>query len=123
MSQLYGLDGVAEAEAYLRDPLLRERLLTIATAVSERLGLGGGASLERLMGSSIDATKVVSSMTLFGHVAKQLHAAEGLDEYASIARVADDLLVRAGTEGYERCQFTLSRLRVGGPFEAFPRDQ
>jgi len=63
------------------------------------------------MGASIDVAKLVSSMTLFGAVAKRLHAAEGLDECASMAHVAERILVAAAAEGYAPCQFTLSRLR------------
>ena len=54
-SRAYGLDGVEEAEEYLRDPLLRSRLLTIASAVAEQLA-GKRVTLLHLMGSSIDAT-------------------------------------------------------------------
>lgn len=103
-SLTYGLDGVSEAEEYLRDPLLRSRLLTIASAV--RSQLEGGAPLLRLMGSAIDVTKLVSSMTLFGHVARRLHDTEGFDEYAALAAVARTILERAAQEGYPRCQFT-----------------
>ncbi|HEY7187757.1 MAG TPA: DUF1810 family protein [Vicinamibacterales bacterium] len=109
MSQIYGIDGVAEAEAYLRDPLLRGRLLTITLAVAEQLRRRG--SLESLMNSSIDATKVVSSLTLFGRVARRLHAAENLDDCASLARIADEVLAKADVEGYPPCAFTLERLR------------
>jgi uncharacterized protein (DUF1810 family) len=109
MSQIYGIDGVAEAEAYLRDPLLRGRLLTITIALVEQLRRG--VSLESLMNSSIDATKLVSSMTLFADVAKRLQVADGLDEYASLARVADEVLAKADAEGYPPCAFTRSRLR------------
>jgi hypothetical protein len=66
--------------------------------------------LPRLMGSTIDVTKLVSSMTLFGNLAKQLHAGEGGDEYAALARAADDILAVAETEGYAPCRFTLGRL-------------
>ena len=103
-SLTYGLDGVSEAEEYLRDPLLRSRLLTIASAV--RSQLEGDAPLLRLMGSAIDVTKLVSSMTLFGHVARRLRDTEGLDEYAALAAVARTILERAAQEGYPRCQFT-----------------
>ena len=103
-SLTYGLDGVSEAEEYLRDPLLRSRLLTIASAV--RSQLEGGTPLLELMGSSIDVTKLVSSMTLFEHVARRLRDAEGLDEYAALAAVARTILERAAQEGYPRCQFT-----------------
>jgi uncharacterized protein (DUF1810 family) len=108
MSQIYGIDGVAEAEAYLRDPLLRGRLLTITIALVEQLRRG--VSLESLMNSSIDATKLVSSMTLFGHVAKRLEAAERLDDCASVARITDEVLADADRQGYPPCAFTLGRL-------------
>jgi uncharacterized protein (DUF1810 family) len=106
-SRTYGLGGVAEAEDYLRDPLLRSRLLTIAIAVAEQIDQKSDGSLERLMGSSIDAAKLVSSMTLFRHAAKQLYAAEGLEEYASMACVAEHILAVAAIDGYPPCQFTL----------------
>ena len=109
-SRTYGLDGVVEAEEYLRDPVLRSRLLTIATAVTEQV-VRDGVSLEWLMGSSIDVAKVVSSMTLFGAVAKGLHDAESSAEYASMAEVADEVLALAAAEGYQPCQFTLDELR------------
>ena len=111
MSQKYGLEGIDEAEDYLRDPVLRSRLLTIATAVASQIDRQGSGSLERVMGSSIDVTKLVSSMTLFGDVAERLHAAESLDEYESIARVAQTILAAADAEGYPPCQFTSERLR------------
>jgi uncharacterized protein (DUF1810 family) len=108
MSQTYGIDGVAEAETYLHDPILRVRLLTIALAAAEQLRRG--VSLESLMNSSIDATKLVSSMTLFEHVAKRLQATERLDDVASLARIAGEILAKADAEGYPPCAFTLSRV-------------
>src|SRR6186713_218591 len=98
-SRTYGLDGVGEAEEYLQDPLLRSRLLAI-TSVAARQIDEGGLTLLRLMGSSIDATKLVSSMTLFEHVAQRLHDVEGLDEYASLAAAAKTILERATAEGF-----------------------
>jgi uncharacterized protein (DUF1810 family) len=109
LSQQYGVDGIAEAEDYLRDPLLRSRLLAIATAVHEKLGRRG-STLERLMGSTIDVAKLVSSMTLFRAVAERMYGAEGHGEYASIARVAESILSAAAVEGYPACQFTRSKL-------------
>ena len=108
MSQTYGIEDVAEAEAYLRDPILRRRLLTITIAAAEQLRRG--VSLESLMNSSIDATKLISSMTLFEYVAKRLQAPERLDEFASLARVAAEILAKADAEGYRPCAFTLRRL-------------
>jgi uncharacterized protein (DUF1810 family) len=64
MAQLYGLDGLEEAHAYLADPLLRQRLEQVIDVISAQL-LRPGQSLERLMGGELDATKTVSSLTLF----------------------------------------------------------
>jgi uncharacterized protein (DUF1810 family) len=108
-SRTYGLDGVAEAEDYVRDLVLRSRLLTIATAAADQLERH--VTLRQLMGSPIDATKLVSSMTLFDHVSRRLHDVEGLDEYAVLAAAAKEILSRAATEGYPPCQFTLDALK------------
>jgi uncharacterized protein (DUF1810 family) len=105
----FGIDGVAGAEAYLRDPVLRGRLLTIAIAVEEQLR--HRISLETLMNSSIDVLKLVSSLTLFANVARRLHAGEGATDYASLAQVADSILAKADAQGYPPCKFTLDRVR------------
>jgi uncharacterized protein (DUF1810 family) len=109
MSRIYGIAGPDEAEEYLRDPLLRSRYLTVVTAVAEQLSRG--VSLDGLMNSSIDAMKVVSSLTLFAHVARRLQAIEGAAEYKSIADVADRLLQNADAEGYPPCRITFDRLK------------
>ena len=64
-----------------------------------------GRSLSEV-NSSIDVTKLVSSMTLFEHVATRLHQAEGLAEYALLAEAATAILERAAAEGHPPCQFT-----------------
>jgi uncharacterized protein (DUF1810 family) len=109
MSQTYGVDGVAEAEAYLRDLILRRRLLTITLAVVEQLRRG--VSIGSLMNSSIDAMKLVSSMTLFEYVSKRLQATEQLEDVASLARLAAEVLKKADAEGYPSCALTLNQLR------------
>ena len=110
LSQRYGINDLAEAAEYLRDPVLCSRLLMIATTVAERVKRGKGVSLQRLMGSPIDVRKLVSSLTLFGNVAKKLHASEGLEAHESLARVAAEVLAVASSEGYPPCQYTLARL-------------
>ena len=111
MSQTYGIVGAAEAEAYLRDPVLGPRLATITGAVADQVR--GGASLTRVLGSEIDGQKLVSAMTLFGSVARGL-AGSGLDHADELARLADELLTVAEAEGYRPCQFTLDRLTTAG---------
>ena len=70
MARDYAIRDLDETCAYLRDPLLRARYEEIAAAVSEQLVRG--IRLEDLMGSRIDALKLVSSLTLFRAAAEQL---------------------------------------------------
>ena len=108
-SAIYGIDGVPEASAYLRDPDLSGRLLTITTAVRDQLK--GGVRLPALMGSHIDALKLVSSLTLFEHAARTLQAAEGGGIHGTLAAIAHEVLDIAEAEGYARCRYTLDVLR------------
>jgi uncharacterized protein (DUF1810 family) len=104
---------VEEAAAYLRDPLLGERLVTAAAAVRAHLsgGTGRSARLAGLMGSEIDALKLVSSMTLFAHVARTLHAADARPPFAAMAGHAEAILTAAAAQGYARCAYTEAQLR------------
>jgi uncharacterized protein (DUF1810 family) len=111
MSVRYGLADVTEARAYLRHPELRSRLATITAAVADHARRG--ASFDVIMGSSIDALKLVSSLTLFADVARQLYDTEPLDAYRDFAAMADEILDRAAKAGYPRCSFTLGRLSSG----------
>jgi hypothetical protein len=86
--------------------------LAVTTAVAEHLSQG--ASLETLMGSSIDALKLVSSLTLFGTLALRLRSAQdpaAHKEFVEIGRRAEQVLDAADLQGYGRCQYTLDRLK------------
>lgn len=109
MAQVYALADIAEAEAYLRHPVLGVRLLAAAQAVSEQAR--AGVPLERLMGSSIDVLKLVSSMTLFGALAARTAGST----YAHLAATADEILKAAEFEGYKRCAHTLRALSDAPP--------
>jgi len=109
-SQTFAIDGEEEAAAFLRDPELRSRILTITQAVATQLR--SGTPLRALMGSDVDAKKVVSSLTLFGAVAKTLHGTDGLDVYEVLAAAADDVLALAARQGYPACALTRQRLGV-----------
>ena len=104
-SKTFAIEGEDEAEDYLRDPLLRARLLEIAAAAAGQLQ-DSTTPLAQLMGSEIDAQKLVSSMTLFGDVARTLHGIEGLDEYEALATAADRVLTVAASQGYPACAIT-----------------
>jgi len=108
MAQKYGIRGAAEAREYLLDPELGARLLTITEAVAAQAR--DGVSLRTLMGSEIDVVKLVSSLTLFGQVARQLHA-NGSEAFGRMGALAEELLAVAAAEGYPSCRFTLARLQ------------
>jgi uncharacterized protein (DUF1810 family) len=127
MAREYAIDGEAEAAAYLRDRQLRERLLLMTDAVAEQLATGSTTSggkamrLSTLMGSEIDATKLVSSLTLFAEVARRLAAedpesqgpeSEDAKAYASMASAAERVLTIASSQGYPPCAFTLRMLGI-----------
>jgi len=123
MAVRYGIAGADEAAAYLRDPVLLPRLVSAAGAVREHLssgpggsgGRGAAARLDHIMGSDIDAQKLVSSMTLFRHVAAGLLAAEARAEWAALVEHADAILAAAAAEGYPRCAFTERQLGIDSP--------
>ncbi len=109
----YGLAGAEEAADYLRDRVLGARLVAAAAAVRTHLE-GTEAQpvrLEQLMGSRIDALKLVSCMTLFRHVARKLHAVDPQPQFATMAEHADTILTAAAAQGYGPCVFTEDHLR------------
>jgi len=90
MAQRYGLNGLEEARAYLAEPLLRSRLEETIAVIADQLAQPG-QTLVRLMGGQLDASKTISSLTLF--------AAAGLPE-------AQALLDQIG----QSCEVTQSRI-------------
>jgi len=108
----YAIADIAEARAYLQHPELQSRLLAITSAVAEQLE--SGKPIVVVMGSSIDAMKLVSSLTLFAHVARQLHVPGHSDAHRDLATKAETVLAIAGRQGYPQCRFTLDRLAASG---------
>ena len=109
MAVRYGLDGVEEARAYLRDPVLAQRLALATSTVREQLT--AGVPIETLMGAAIDALKLVSSLTLFSRLARSDNA-QGAPP--ALADEADAILQMAAAQGYPRCAFTDGQLRASG---------
>ena len=107
----YGLDGPEEAAAYLLDPVLGERLVTAAAEVRRRLAPPESARLDQLMGSRIDALKLVSCMTLFAQVAMDLDGPQSRSRCVALAEHAEAILDFAAAQGYRRCAFTETDLR------------
>ena len=100
----YAIQDLAEACEYLRDPVLRARYEEITAAVAEKLE--AGVPVERLMGGSIDALKLASSLTLFSAAASRLADAAS----NALARRCDAILRITTPQGYPACPFTLRQL-------------
>jgi uncharacterized protein (DUF1810 family) len=118
----YGLDGVGEACAFLGDPLLREHYHEALSTVHAQL-VGHKARVERLMGSHIDALKLVSSVTLFEHAARILDPARddrARNAAAALAKLAAEVLVAAEAQGYHRCSFTMQQIRASSAHKHGP---
>jgi uncharacterized protein (DUF1810 family) len=108
-AQHYGLAGIDEAAAYLDHPVLGPRLLSIAEIVAEQLRRG--IRIDRLMGSEIDALKLVSSFTLFEQVANARGHQDEQSLHSPLKTVAREILAAAEEQGYPRCRFTLEHVR------------
>lgn len=104
----YAIADEAEATAYLRDPVLRGRLLAVTAAVAQLLR--AGQPLTVTMGSSIDTLKLISSLTLFEAVADRLRDDPANADLARFQATATEILDAAKSEGYSRCRFTQTRL-------------
>jgi uncharacterized protein (DUF1810 family) len=115
MSRAYAIDGIEEATEFLGDAELRSRYLSIARAVEEQLRSERRPAVREVMGSEIDAQKLVSSLTLFGEVARAIQATDPSEEYDAIVKTADEVLAIAGTQGYQPCARTIEQLRAKRP--------
>jgi uncharacterized protein (DUF1810 family) len=120
MRAVAGLDCFRDAHAdphagltsALRElPVLGGRLVEAAAAVRSHLTGPRRIGLVSLMGSVVDALKLVSSMTLFAHVAKALIATEPAPRFEAMADHAHAILTAAAAAGYDRCAFTEEHLR------------
>ncbi|HET9267358.1 MAG TPA: DUF1810 family protein [Vicinamibacterales bacterium] len=113
MSRTFALRDAGDAADYVCDPVLGPRLLAIVSAIDEQLATHPGLSVASLMGSEIDARKLVSSLTLFEPVARSLDEA-GAPEWArALGETSRAVLERAAAEGYPPCAYTRGRLEAG----------
>jgi len=105
-ARAYAIQDLGDACAYLRDPVLRDRYEEIVAAVSEQLVRG--IRVEDLMGSRIDALKLVSSLTLFRAAAEQLAREDST--FTSLAERLATLLGQTARQDYPPCDFTIGRI-------------
>ena|SRR5215467_971110 len=108
----YGLADVGEATAYLRDPVLGPRLRETVAVVHAHVTAPRPIPIETLMGSSVDALKLVSCLTLFRHVARALAAVEPRPEWTALAEQARVILDAAAAQGLPPCRFTEEHCRA-----------
>src|SRR5262245_30924852 len=107
LSRKFAIENAEEAEAFLRDRELRSRLFAITSALVQQIKGDAAPSLRTVMNSEIDARTVVSSLTLFRHVARTLCETESTDVYGPFAAVADEVLAIAASQGHPPCEHTL----------------
>ena len=105
-ARAYGICDLREACSYLRDPLLCARYEEIIHVVSNQLA--AGSSLEDLMGSTIDAQKLVSSLTLFRAAAQHLAGED--PTFEDLTKRCDPILQQTARQGYRPCAQTLARV-------------
>jgi uncharacterized protein (DUF1810 family) len=106
----YALSDRDETHAYVADDVLRARLLEAVTTVHEQLLGPPRRRIDGLMGSEVDALKLVSSMTLFAEVARDAGVCD-LPDIGRLQRMTVEILGVARGAGYAACQRTLAALR------------
>lgn len=98
----YGIASVEEARAFLAHPVLGANYRRVVAAVEDQV-VRCGVRINTLMGGSPDDVKLVSSLTLFAHVA---------DPDDEVLRQATAVLAAARAQGFSPC--TLTEQFLGG---------
>lgn len=110
----FGLADVHEAAAYLRDPVLGPRLAEAVAAVHRHVTAPRPVAIGTLMGTHVDALKLVSCLTLFRRVARALADVEPRPGWIALAADAQAILDAASAEGWLPCRFTEEACRAAG---------
>ena len=95
----YGIRDRAEADAFVRDPVLGPGYRTLVDAVWRQV-VGSGVTVRKLFGRP-DDHKFVSSLTLFAGVANQLGG-----DWSRTIEQANELLEQGETQGLVPCAVT-----------------
>lgn len=107
-AQHFGIKDLAEAQQYLLDPVLRDRLLRATAVVDQQLSRG--IPLEVLFGSTTDSLKLVSSLTLFQTAADSFASEHPGLELPEFSHRCDHILMMAEAAGYPPCLATRQAL-------------
>ena len=105
-SEIYGLDGVEEARAYLNHPVLGPRLREITTAF-----LNLNKSAHRVLGFP-DVLKVQSCMTIFDLVSPNDIFAQVLDKFYAGVRCKQTLFLNFRKEENQKNHKRVSRMVI-----------
>lgn len=100
----YGITCTEEASAYLRHPILGRDYTAIVEAARQQV-VSHGIGLTALMGSP-DDFKLVSSVTLFGTIARR----SGDAQLEQLADHCDEVIEQAELQGFPRCVATMDFL-------------
>jgi uncharacterized protein (DUF1810 family) len=95
-SEYFAIKSSTEAVAFLKHNQLRNRYSDISEQIL--IKLEAGRDINSLMGSTIDALKLTSSMTLFSAISHNCHD--------DIKSVLDQSLNLIQSQGVPRCQIT-----------------
>jgi uncharacterized protein (DUF1810 family) len=100
VAERYAIEDLDEALDYLRHPTLGARLAEAVNVIQSQCHDHPGLLLSTLMGSRLDAVKLVSCLTLFARVGRaESTAASLVDDAEAVLRIAAD-------QGLPRCAFT-----------------
>ena len=100
VAERYAIEDLDEALDYLRHPTLGPRLAEAVNVIRSQCHDHPGLLLSTLMGSRLDAVKLVSCLTLFARVGRaESTAARLVDDADAVLRIAAD-------QGVPRCAFT-----------------
>src|SRR5262245_46916320 len=113
-ARYYGLADVGEATAYLRDSVLGARLAETVAVVHAHVTAPRPIAIDTLMGSHLDALKLVSCLTLFRHVARALSRVEPRPEWTALKTQADGILDAASAQALPPCRLTEEACRGAG---------
>ena len=100
MSKHFGLKSLEEAEAYLQDPVLGQRLVEISEAALEWLR-PKSTPINRLMGSSIDASKLLSCATLFSYASRGMEC-NGM--FTELKLICEEALGTSDLDSQDFCE-------------------
>ena len=106
----YGIKSFPEAQQYLKDDILGPRLIEISEEILHQLKKG--IRVSTLMGSGIDASKLLSCVTLFYFVSYQTQY-EGL--FNTLRQLCEKKLKRQDRKTIQFCEVSMEKLHLEIP--------